>query len=269
MVLLCLIIYFSYFKCSYSYPGHIPLKWLEWDGSMYTRPKYPIYCDNINKPHAGINKLRLYCNKCKLYRPPRTGHCSKCNICVARMDHHCSFMQNCIGINNHRYFMQFLFWLSIGLLIWMYWFYYTINNIKYNIYLYYIGYFMNYFGYIPLLFCLFTLKGNIRSLLNNTCYLQLKFQFDNTGYMGYNVDPLNENEINYDTGSIYKNIISVFGTSYLRWFIPIDLRDMDIKKTMIKPGLHGSWELVPSINCCANKIKDKNIKEDSEENDLL
>lgn len=54
------------------------------------------------------------CNKCKDYKPLRAHHCSICNRCVLKMDHHCPWINNCVGHQNHRYFLLFLFYLTLG-----------------------------------------------------------------------------------------------------------------------------------------------------------
>lgn len=55
-----------------------------------------------------------YCFKCKSIRPPRSHHCAICGICVMRMDHHCPWVGNCVGLNNHKYFLNFLFHALVG-----------------------------------------------------------------------------------------------------------------------------------------------------------
>ena len=58
-----------------------------------------------------------YCFKCKSVRPPRAHHCSICNACVMRMDHHCPWVGNCVGLNNHKFFLNFLFNAMMGCII--------------------------------------------------------------------------------------------------------------------------------------------------------
>mmetsp|Transcript_24051 Transcript_24051/g.42448 ORF Transcript_24051/g.42448 Transcript_24051/m.42448 type:complete len:322 (-) Transcript_24051:270-1235(-) len=57
-----------------------------------------------------------YCLKCDAPKPPRTRHCSTCDKCILGFDHHCPWMNNCIGFHNHRYFLLFLVYLSLGCL---------------------------------------------------------------------------------------------------------------------------------------------------------
>eukprot|EP00164_Ancoracysta_twista_P011726 GFYU01018197.1.p1 GENE.GFYU01018197.1~~GFYU01018197.1.p1 ORF type:complete len:362 (-),score=49.47 GFYU01018197.1:299-1384(-) len=49
------------------------------------------------------------CHTCNIKKPLRSKHCRICNVCVSRFDHHCNFVDNCIGLNNHRYFVIYLF----------------------------------------------------------------------------------------------------------------------------------------------------------------
>ncbi|KAI6226484.1 Palmitoyltransferase [Aphelenchoides fujianensis] len=58
-----------------------------------------------------------YCYRCQNYKPPNAHHCSICQICVVNMDHHCVWINQCVGAENHRYFLQFVGYLSTGCLI--------------------------------------------------------------------------------------------------------------------------------------------------------
>ena len=57
-----------------------------------------------------------FCQKCRIWRPPRCHHCSQCNRCVLQMDHHCPWVNNCIGYNNYRTFFLTLVYLTTGCL---------------------------------------------------------------------------------------------------------------------------------------------------------
>lgn len=54
------------------------------------------------------------CRICGNHKPPNAHHCSICNICVLNMDHHCIWINQCVGAKNHRYFLQFVVFITIG-----------------------------------------------------------------------------------------------------------------------------------------------------------
>jgi len=54
------------------------------------------------------------CPVCLLMTPPRSHHCKICNCCVLKRDHHCFFTASCVGFNNQRYFVVFMFYMSVS-----------------------------------------------------------------------------------------------------------------------------------------------------------
>lgn len=61
------------------------------------------------------NRVR-FCFVCNAYKPPRAHHCRDCNVCTLAMDHHCPWVGNCVGHKNHKYFLLFLIYATLGLI---------------------------------------------------------------------------------------------------------------------------------------------------------
>ena len=58
-----------------------------------------------------------YCEPCHQVMPPRSEHCEFCKKCILRVDHHCIWMGNsCIGLLNHKFFILYLFYLTLSCL---------------------------------------------------------------------------------------------------------------------------------------------------------
>ncbi len=62
---------------------------------------------------------RQYCSKCEQSIPYHAHHCSICGTCVMEHDHHCIFINKCIGLGNHEYFINFLYSLIAGTLLYL------------------------------------------------------------------------------------------------------------------------------------------------------
>lgn len=54
------------------------------------------------------------CTVCEVLAPPRSWHCDICNVCILKRDHHCMFTSCCIGLENHRFFLVFVFYMFIA-----------------------------------------------------------------------------------------------------------------------------------------------------------
>ncbi|XP_065828000.1 palmitoyltransferase ZDHHC16-like [Oscarella lobularis] len=74
-----------------------------------TRPGSPPAATEFN-----LRRGWKFCHKCMQMKPPRTHHCTACKRCVLKMDHHCPWINNCVGHLNHRYFLLFCVYISIG-----------------------------------------------------------------------------------------------------------------------------------------------------------
>uniref|UniRef100_A0A452V3X4 Palmitoyltransferase n=1 Tax=Ursus maritimus TaxID=29073 RepID=A0A452V3X4_URSMA len=67
----------------------------------------------ITLAETGCLDFRTFCTSCLIRKPLRSLHCHVCNSCVARYDQHCLWTGRCVGFGNHRYYIFFLFFLSI------------------------------------------------------------------------------------------------------------------------------------------------------------
>lgn len=100
----CLIMVFiTHMMSMFKEPGYISKGW---------QPEHKSKNINLNNPN--ISDDHLFCKKCSNHRPPRAHHCKICQKCVLKMDHHCPWVANCVGLNNQKYFYQFLFYAVLG-----------------------------------------------------------------------------------------------------------------------------------------------------------
>jgi palmitoyltransferase len=94
---------FNYLSVTWVGPGHPP-------ADLDEQTRAHLFDDPSRRPNAPLR----YCQKCKNLKGMRTHHCSLCRRCVMKMDHHCPWVNNCVGYRNHKYFLLFLFYLTVG-----------------------------------------------------------------------------------------------------------------------------------------------------------
>lgn len=164
------------------------------------------------------------CSQCEAVVPPRSYHCHICDTCILKRDHHCRFSACCIGHYNHRYFMAFLLYLTIG----------TIYATYFNLF-----FILNYVNFnwglllkvmLPLAFLVFGLDtstnhiylivflvvmvGSLISLLLTVYH----FSLIQDGLLTYEK---NRKLKGYSTGGMKGNLEQVFGLHwYLTWLGP-------------------------------------------------
>jgi len=92
----------SHLKTMLTDPGAVPLTAVPLD--YYNEPPY----SGRYQEHHEI------CKQCDAFKPKTAHHCSICSRCVVRMDHHCVWSNNCIGQTNHKFFLLFVFYITVA-----------------------------------------------------------------------------------------------------------------------------------------------------------
>jgi len=109
---LCVISMVCFFCAAFSDPGILPRgpALLEEENPFAMEQKIPMVKKVMVK---GVEVDSKWCDTCKIYRPPRSSHCSVCGNCVDKFDHHCPWIGNCIGRRNYRFYLLFVFMLTV------------------------------------------------------------------------------------------------------------------------------------------------------------
>ncbi|KAK9448466.1 DHHC palmitoyltransferase-domain-containing protein [Limtongia smithiae] len=119
----------SFFKAAFSDPGILPQNLhitsysaTEHDFRM-AQTSLPLLLAPISdsRSPSGMRHRATtvhFCERCKIWRPPRASHCHTCDRCIDVRDHHCRLLNNCVGIRTYRYYVSFLIQLNLlGLLV--------------------------------------------------------------------------------------------------------------------------------------------------------
>ena len=64
--------------------------------------------------------MQSFCRRCQHLRPPLTAHCWWSDVCISEMDHYCIILGVVIGARNLRWFLSYLFFMSLTSLMGIY-----------------------------------------------------------------------------------------------------------------------------------------------------
>ena len=182
--------------------------------------------------HAGDRSL---CRHCDRMKPRRAHHCKICGRCVLRMDHHCPWVMNCVGAYNHKYFVQMLLALAAACAL-----YAACMAVRGAQILHYRE------AYLLLALqvaAVALLCGVLAPAMLGFAFMHLRQAMSNrTGVDSLVplrvVDAAGRDRGDlYDLGSVLANLREDFGSSKLRWLLPLPSLDVDPAYPSMNPAL--------------------------------
>jgi len=109
-IFLVIITLFIYFQACFTSPGWVPADW-----RPENAPEEELETAKLIEADIHSTNKVIFCHKCEKYKPKRAHHCRVCERCILKMDHHCPWINNCVGHGNHKPFMLFLMYATVGL----------------------------------------------------------------------------------------------------------------------------------------------------------
>jgi len=68
-----------------------------------------VKCEMVRYPLTKIFPGGRVCNVCTTSKPARSKHCEWCNACILKWEQHCGWVNRCVGLENHGFYVNFLF----------------------------------------------------------------------------------------------------------------------------------------------------------------
>ncbi|GFS91819.1 palmitoyltransferase [Nephila pilipes] len=169
-----------------------------------------------------LKPLWHFCAACEANAPPRTFHCDKCNSCIFKRDHHCAFAGCCVGLKNMRYFIVFLFYLTIGCLYAsiynMYFIWEALGGFSlFSVAAHIVPFVFWLFGYLNFLVFIYTMHSVLALVGFLFVGNLLVFHVQNM-LRNQTTFEKNHNIKEYDLGW-RKNLVACLGTNYFKIFI--------------------------------------------------
>lgn len=194
----------SYFSAAFSNPGFLTEDWNEKNPSK--------------KIDTTDEDDKLFCDQCKISRPPRTHHCKTCNKCVLMMDHHCVFIDNCVGFRTFRPYFAFLVGFPLEGIFGMVMMICNIDKVNKSAFEGIVfGLSAMYYG-IFLLIDFYQLFSLLSNLIHNSS--EVENERDNDQKPEYELMGIRQVS-EFDTGSLYANIKQKLGDFPLVWLFPL------------------------------------------------
>ena len=168
-----------------------------------------------------VSRRKRYCLICNVFKPERCHHCSNCNRWVLNMDHHWPWINNCIGFWNRKSFILLLFYVVIGIYLYLIYMSIDVYYTAINIYNSFIGESSDLeYAKIAILSTSMILGTLICILITSFFKFHIQLLIENKTTIEWIANKHEYFHSIYDI-SLKHNIQQVFGKNILYAFLPI------------------------------------------------